>query len=375
LILPCAFGQDSAPVWTPVNTSYSFAYAPSPSQPVNAANGPYKFYFLDTITPATQGYECLESVPGVSFCGVPDQELAPSGGPCSWNTPSSGMAPPYWYYDNGGSLQLLTGAVVREIPAIGAVYASSQSGDRFRGIQFLATLNPAGQVTPANTTGAMYFASNPCVSGDLEYGFAHTNCSPPDCYTYGGTPYPNNIVFYYSANTNCPAAGSPYSCYLTAGAPPSGNVQACGGAVAFLVQPNRNPNNAADYTYYYSAWVSLNNAAGTYDLAFALTDPYDGSVPIACVGNPRAPASTGWGQSPQWRASATCAYAPVDGPATGFQLIYEGDDTCLPYFPARVLYNTPGSVIVGLANGDNSPGPPTTAVALQVAEQGIRIGK
>jgi hypothetical protein len=41
----------------------------------------------------------------------------------------------------------------------------------------------------------------------------------------------------------------------------------------------------------------------------------------------------------------------------------------------RTLYNTPGSVIVGLVNGDNAAGPPTTEVALQVAAQGIKIGK
>jgi len=375
LIGPAAFAQNNAPVWTPVDASYNFAYAPSPSQTVNAPQGPYKFYFLDTITPATPGYECLNSIPGLSFCGIPDQELPPSGGPCSWNQAGSGMAPPYWYFDNSGSLQLLSGTIIRQVPAIGAVYASQQPADRFRGIQFLASLNRAGQVSPANTTGAMYFASNPCVSGDLEYGFAYVNCSPPNCYSYAGTQYPNNIIFYYSANTNCPSAGSTYGCYLVEAEPPSHEVQACGGAVSFLVQPNSNPGDSQDYTYYYSAWTFLNSANGAYEIAFSLTDPYDGSTPIECVGNPRANASTGWGQSPQWRASSTCTYAPVDGPATGFELIYEADDTCSPYFPVRTLYDTPGSVIVGLVNGDNAAGPPTDAIALQVAEQGIKIGK
>ena len=98
----------------------------------------------------------------------------------TWN--ASYDSPPYWYYDNGpitnNQYEILSGAILRNAAAIGSVYQSasqqvSGTGVRLDGFGAMAAWDQHVYTSAPFVTGAIYWASDSCYSGDTEYGFAH----------------------------------------------------------------------------------------------------------------------------------------------------------------------------------------------------------
>ena len=277
---------------------YYFAYAPSPDQTQPPASGPYKFYF-----------------PGVLAAPVPDQ-LG-----CVWNV-TGYDAPPYWF-DNGVAE---SGPIYRATPAVGTMYQSGTT--KFRGFQFVGEFTPGNFDDQSYLDGAVYYSGNPCLAGDIEYGFSQD--------------YIANITsFYFSNYSNCPESGS-LLCYAedTTSSPVEPQ---CSGSIDL---PSLPPNSQGKNAYAFSVYVTRQPSTGDYVFDAAVHDPYDHSTLWACVADP---------------AQGSGAFGPCKGT---FPV-----NTCTT-FPTEHLYETVGNVVAGISR-DNGPGPSTSIPGLAVVAVSI----
>lgn len=322
--------------YTAVTPQYNFSYGADPNQPGLPASGLWNFYMpiqVDTLTPGwTTGEYGIGGLPD-TFYGEPAYTTGgtPAGG-CSWN--QSYDAPPYWYFDGGAVTNnqygILSGPILRSDAAIGSVYQSAAqqvpgSGETLSGFGAMAKWSPRVYTSAPYLIGAIYFASDSCYSGDVEYGFAH--------YNYYNPPV-NQFYFYNYSNCAAPTGltGS-YGCFLTA---EQTQPQAqCSAAVNL---PTLAPNSKGTDWYFWYAFIDRNPAPPTGDghwvFSAGLLDPYSGATAWSCVGDPLG--------SPTFPVAA-CPQLE----STSYQ--------CDTPFPTQQLHDTLGAVTVGITNGSNTP--------------------
>lgn len=321
--------------FTAVTPQYNFSYSPNPRQPQLPASGSWNLYTPGAVTSSTPGLtvgeygieglkDTLYEAPGFTTGGT-------AAGGCSWNTPYD--APPLWSYDGGSTTnnqyEFLSGPILRAEGAVGTVYQSATqqvagSGAMMSGFQALASWNTATYLTPPYLIGAIYFASNSCYAGDIEYGFTHYNDYSPAV-----------DQFYFYNYANCPSpTGQPgsYSCYAT-----KAKTQAQPQCSAAVNLPTVGLNSKGTSEYLWYAYVDKNPAppAGNGHWVFnaGLRDPYTGASTWSCVGDPLG--------SPTFPTS-TC-------PQTE-----SASYTCDTPFPTSELYNVLGSVTATIANTSNT---------------------
>lgn len=322
--------------FTAVIPQYNFSYGPDPLQPNLPSSNVWNFYMPVQVTSETPGWTTGEyGIGGLydTFYDQPGYTIGGSvAGGCSWNQTYN--SPPYWYY-NGGEItnnqyEILSGPILRSQASIGSVYQSasqqvSGSGVPLKGFAAVAAWDPHVYLSAPFLIGAIYFATDSCYSGNLEYGFAHyNNYNPPV----------NQFYFYKYSNCSAPS-GQPgsYSCYLTENQT-YGQAQ-CSAAVNL---PTLAPNSKGTAWYFWYAYVGRNPLPpagnGHWVLKAGLLDPYTREPAWSCVGDPLG--------SPTFPAS-TC-------PQLG-SVSYQ----CATPFPTSRLYNALGTVTAGITNVTNTP--------------------
>ena len=193
------------------------------------------------------------------------------------------------------------------------------------GFGVIARWNPRVYTAAPYLIGAIYFSSDSCYSGDVEYGFAH--------YNYYNPPI-DQFYFYNYSNCSAPSGlpGS-YACYLD-----TAQTQLQPQCSAAVNLPTIPPNSKATGWYFWYARVGRNPVPpagnGHYVFSAGLLDPYSGAQAWSCVGDPLA--------SPTF-PTATC---PQQGSVSY---------TCGTPFPTEQLHGALGTVTAGITNTSNTP--------------------
>jgi len=329
LCFPLAAQDDATTrVWTKIPLPYFFQYAPGEGQPIPAPSGPWTFLF-----------------PGALDAPVADQ-LG-----CQWNAPAGPpyyapayWPPPYWYAPPyTGGIDELSGPIMRGYGAVGASSHDPPLSVGIRGMGFAANIPGASWDNGSQQLLGMYFASDNCFSGDLEYGFAHY-------YQYGITQ------FYFYNYSNCSD-----ECFLVGttppdplSPPPSVPVTQCSAAINLPPLP---PNDNGDYNYFYSAAVYLDPPTGHYRIAAAVTDLVSGVAAWSCMVDPF---DTPNFQTPTYPTSAPCYPQPSD--YVNYSCTVNGRSQ--PYPISKLYYAPFGAVVAGVVNPPNTALAPDTAVTV-----------
>jgi len=336
LLTAVSTGQSPELKFSAVTPQYNFSYGPDPRQPGLPSSNLWSYYMPRQVTSQTPGWTIGEYGLGGLDDTFYDEPAYTTGGAvaggCSWNVAYN--SPPYWYFDGGtitnNQYEILSGPILRSEAAIGSVYQSASqqvpgSGLALSGFAAIAAWNQNTYTTAPYLNGGIYFASNSCYAGDVEYGFAHYNYYSPAV-----------DQFYFYQYSNCPVPtnqpGS-YSCYLTQGA--SQAQPQCSAAVNL---PTLAPNSKGTYWYFWYSYIARNppppSGNGDWIIKAGVMDPYSHQSLWSCTGDPLA--------SPTFPV-ATC-------PQTS-SLDYQCDTP----FPTSQLHNTMGSVTVAITNVSNTP--------------------
>ena len=340
-MVPASQAPGNAVTFNAVAPQYNFSYGADPDQPLLPSGGFWNFYMPAQVTSSTSGWTTglygLEGVPDVFYFepAFSPESGGQNAGGCSWNLTYD--SPPYWVYD-GGSItgnhyKELSGPILRAGAAVGSVYQSatqqvSGSGVPIYGFAAMARWDRHVYLSAPFLIGAMYFATDSCYSGDMEYGFAHYNYYSP----------PVN-QFYFYAYSNCAAPSGmadSYGCMLT----PNGaryGVGQCGAAVNL---PALQLNSQGNEWYLWYAYISQNASNGHYVFEAGLRDPYTSQPVWTCVGDPLGSPTFPVSTCPQ---IASADYACPTGQTFGSP------------FPIAQLYGALGSVTVGITNISNTP--------------------
>jgi hypothetical protein len=321
---------------TAVTPQYNFSYGPDPLQPLLPTSGIWNFFMPVQVTSQTPGWTVGEyDIQGLvdSFYHEPNYTTGGTvAGGCTWN--ASYDSPPYWYYENGpitnNQYEILSGAILRNAAAIGSVYQSasqqvSGTGVRLDGFGAMAAWDQHVYTSAPFVTGAIYWASDSCYSGDTEYGFAH--------YNYYNPPLDQ---FYFYKYSNCSApSGQPgsYSCYLTKSA--AEPQPQCSAAVNL---PTLALNSKGNNWYLWYANVDQNpvppNGNGHWVFSAGVLDPYTLNAAWSCIADPLASTTFPVSQCPQQGSVNFLCNTP---------------------FPTRQLHQAMGSVTAGMTNASNMP--------------------
>ncbi len=319
-----------------VTPQYNFSYGPNAAQPELPSAGLWNFYMPAQVNSLTPGWTTGEyGIGGLPDTFYDEPAFAAGGtaaGGCLWNTTYD--SPPYWYFDGGTATdnryEILGGQILRSQAAVGSVYQSATqqvagTGIAVSGFGAMAQWNQHVYTSAPYLIGAIYFASDSCYSGDVEYGFAHYN-------------YYNPAVdqFYFYNFSNCPApsgvAGS-YACYATAEA--TNPQPQCSAAVNLPAMPL---NSKGTNWYFWYSYIDRNPAPpsgnGHWVLNAGALDPYTGAAAWSCVGDPLA--------SPTFPAAA-CPQQE----STSY--------VCATPFPTEQLHDALGTVTAGITNSSNTP--------------------
>jgi hypothetical protein len=320
--------------FNPVNPQYNFSYGPALAQPPLPTGGIWDFFMPDQVTPQTPGWITGEyGIGGLpdAFYDQPSYTIGGSlAGGCAWN--ESYDSPPYWFYDGGtitgNRYEILSGSIMRGQAAIGSVYQSATqqvagSGVPMSGFAAVAEWNSHVYTTPPYLVGALYYSSNSCYSGDVEYGFAH--------YDYYN-PAVDQFYFYQYSNCAGPT-GQPdsYACYLTEAA--TQPQPQCAAAVNL---PTLAPNSKGSNWYLWYAFVDRNplppSGNGHWVFKAGVLDPYTNATAWSCVGDPLASPTFPDNTCPQTESTSY---------------------TCDTPFPTSQLHNALGAVTTGISNVSN----------------------
>lgn len=241
-------------------------------------------------------------------------------------------APPFWYADGAkleGPRQITT-------PAVGAVFITP--GDqRMRGLAFRGTWRP--ELSAPGAVAAVFYSSNHCYMGTLEYGFQRE-------FAYSSPAY---VGFYYSRYANCRTNGS-MLCHVK---DENSKASVVGECVAGINLPDDidhgNPNKS------YEAYIFWDAAAKKHKFKVQVVDVTTRRRDWECVVDPSA--------ADPFSGDSRC-HRKVNG-QTNFS-----QNSCDATFPISSLYSVPGSV-TATVNTNNAKFPEHTP-ALRVDE--IRIG-
>ena len=354
LYVLCAAAQSSAPAqfsvrpdqtapaavtFGEVTPQYNFSYGADPDQPLLPTDGIWNFYMPVQVTASTPGWTTDEFGLG----GIPDafydKPYFTSGGAsqyaggCLWNQPYN--SPPTWVF-NGGSYtnndyEALSGSILRADAAIGSVYQSAAqqvpgSGTATYGFATMAEWNQDVYTSAPYLIGAIYFASDSCYSGDIEYGFAH--------YNYYNPPV-DQFYFYDYSNCSAPSGtADSYGCIITQDGQHEG-VSQCSAAVNIPTLPL---NSEGTNLYFWYAYVGTSE--GRYVFRAGVLDPYTTESLWACTGDPSGSPTFPSSTCPQ---TESASYACPAGQTVGTP------------FPIARLYGGLGSVTAGITNVSNTP--------------------
>jgi hypothetical protein len=328
LMMLLAGQTPDARVWTSVQMPYFFQYAPGAGQPQPGPSGPWKFLF-----------------PGVVSTPIPD-ELG-----CQWNAPSGPpyhspnyWPPPFWYAPPYTGASEFSGPILRGYGAVGAVTTDPPAPGGIRGIGFRANIPAVSWNNGSQQVGAMYFSTDPCFSGDLEYGFAHYyQSATTQFYFYN---YSNCGTECFLVGTTPPNPTSP---------PPSVPVQQCSAAINLPALP---PNNNGNYNYNYTALVYHDLPSGHYRFSISVEDLETNTTFWACVADPL---NTPNFLSPGGSAPSNCQ--PTD--YVDYTCTVNGKSEAYPI--SRLYYADHGTAVAGVVNA------PNTAFASQTAMTVSRV--
>ncbi|MGO4881030.1 MAG: hypothetical protein ACLP59_09440 [Bryobacteraceae bacterium] len=293
------------------------------------------------VTPSTPGWITGQ----YGLAGIPDAfyfepyftsgGLSQNAGGCSWN--ESYDSPPTWVFDGGSTTgnryEALSGPILRSEAAIGSVYQSATqqvpgSGLPTYGFAALATWDRHVYTSAPYVIGAIYFASDSCYSGDVEYGFAHYNYYDPPV---------DQFYFYNYSNCSAPP-GTPdsYGCIVTQDGAHHG-VSQCEAAVNLPTLPVNSEGN--DWYLWYT-YISKNPSNGHYVFNAGVEDPYTNESIWTCTGDPLGSPTFPTSTCPQ---TESASYACPAGQTVGTT------------YPIERLYGGLGSVTAGMTNISNTP--------------------
>ena len=327
LFAPLAAETSNTPVWTKVQMPYFFEYAPGQGQPQPSPSGPWVYLF-----------------PGVVESGIPDQ-LG-----CQWNAPSGPpyYAPnywmaPYWYSPPYAAIDELTGPILRGYGTVGSSTHDPPEAVGIRGIGFKAVIPAVSWDNGSQQLLGMYYASDNCFSGDLEYGFAH--------YYQSGT-----TQFYFYNYSNCSN-----ECFLVGTTPPNPDspppsvpVEQCSAAINLPPLP---ANDDGNYDYFYNASVYYDTPSGHYRIAVAIVDLVSKDTFWACMVDPLETPNF---QTPTYPTAGACQPQPSD--YVNYSCIVNGNSEPFPI--SRLYYIDYGAVVAGVVNPPNTSLQPDVAVTV-----------
>jgi hypothetical protein len=324
-----------------VTPQYNFSYGADPNQPLLPTGGLWNFDMPVQVTPSTPGWTTgefgLEGIPDAFYFEpyFTSGGVSQYAGGCSWS--ASYDEPPYWIYNGGeatgNKYEELTGPILRAQAAIGSVYQSASqqatgSEQPTYGFAALAEWNPNVYTTAPYVLGALYFASDSCYSGDIEYGFAHYNYYSPAV---------DQFYFYNFSNcSTAPGTANSYGCIESEDGQNFG-VNQCSAAVNL---PTLQPNSQGNDWYFWYAYISQNPSNGHYQFLAGVRDPYTNAAIWSCVGDPLGSPTFPVSTCPQ---TESASYACPNGQVTG------------AIYPIKQLFGGLGSVTAGMTNISNTP--------------------
>ncbi len=302
----------SEPEWTRVATPLHFGYHADSKQ----VFGQYAniFYLPGRFSPG-------ESMDDQLGCRNNESPQANSGTP-----------PPFWYADRvrmEGPRQITS-------PAVGTVF-NTRGSQRMRGLAFSGTWRP--ELSAPGALGAVFYSSNYCYMGTLEYGFQRE-------FAWSSPAY---VGFYYSRYANCRSNGSAL-CHTTDNNSSGSVVQECAAGINLPDDLDHgNPNKS------YEAYVFWDAAAKKHKFKVQVVDAKTRHHDWECIVDPSA--------ADPFSGDSRC-HRKVNGRTNWSQ------NSCDGTFPISSLYSASGSVTLTV-NTNNSRFPEHTP-ALQVNE--IRVG-